>query len=172
MKTRPVGPSPQQTGNTAPPLRPDAPTDLRATATGHTHTQLEWIAPDASNDDADGSEEGSTVITHYVVSTSDDEGKTWMDLMDEDGMVLKVMETNYLDDTLMPGQTRDYRVEAVNSSRASVWSNTLDVTTIEAILPNQPGGLVAEAYGSTGIKICWNAQAEQPRGRSRLRVPD
>ena len=155
-------PSPQQTGNTSPPLRPDAPTDLRATATGHTHTQLEWIAPDASNDDADGSEEGSTVITHYVVSTSDDEGRTWMDLMDEDGMVLKVMETNYLDDTLMPGQTRDYRVKAVNSSQASVWSNSLDVTTLEAILPNQPGGLVAETYGSTGIKICWNAQAEQP----------
>ena len=155
-------PSPQQTGNTAPPLRPDAPTDLRATATGHTHTQLEWIAPDASNDDADGSEEGSTVITHYVVSTSDDEGRTWMDLMGEDGMVLKVMETNYLDDTLMPGQSRDYRVKAVNSSQASVWSNTLDVTTLEAILPNQPGGLVAETYGSTGIKICWNAQAEQP----------
>ena len=155
-------PSPQQTGNTAPPLRPDAPSDLRATSTGHTHTQLEWIAPDASNDDADGSEEGSTVITHYVVSTSDDEGRTWMDLMDEDGMVLKVMETNYLDDTLMPGQSRDYRVKAVNSSQASVWSNTLDVTTLEAILPNQPGGLVAETYGSTGIKICWNAQAEQP----------
>ena len=76
-------------------------------------------------------------------------------------MVLKVMETNYLDDTLMPGQSRDYRVEAVNSSRASVWSNTLDVTTLEAILPNQPGGLVAETYGSTSIKICWNAQAEQ-----------
>ena len=155
-------PSPQQTGNTAPPLRPDAPTDLRATATGHTHTQLQWIAPDQSNDDLDGSEEGSTVITHYVVSTSDDQGRTWKDLMDEDGMVLKVMETNYLDDTLMPGQTRDYRVKAVNSSRASVWSNSLDVTTIEAILPNQPGGLVAETYGPTGIKICWNAQAEQP----------
>ena len=154
-------PSPQQTGNTAPPLRPDAPSDLRATSTGHTHVQLEWIAPDASNDDLDGSEEGSTVITHYVVATSDDEGRTWTDLMDEDGMVLKVMETNYLDDTLVPGQSRDYRVEAVNSSRASVWSNTLDVTTLEAILPNQPGGLVAEAYGSTGIKICWNAQAEQ-----------
>ena len=155
-------PSPQQTGNTAPPLRPDAPSDLRATATGHTHVQLVWIAPDASNDDNDGSEEGPTVITHYIVSTSDDEGKTWSDLMDEDGMVLKVMETNYLDDTLMPGQTRDYRVKAVNSSQASVWSNTLDVTTLEAILPNQPGGLVAESAGTTSIKICWNAQAEQP----------
>ena len=155
-------PSPQQTGNTAPPLRPDAPSDLRTTSTGHTHVQLEWIAPDASNDDNDGSEEGPTVITHYVVSTSDDEGRTWTNLMDEDGMVLKVMETNYLDDTLMPGQTRDYRVKAVNSSQVSVWSNTLDVTTLEAILPNQPGGLVAETYGSTGIKICWNAQAEQP----------
>ena len=33
---------------------------------------------------------------------------------------------------------------------------------MEAILPNQPGGLVAETYGPTGIKICWNAQAEQP----------
>lgn len=155
-------PSPQQTGNTAPPLRPDSPSNLRATSIGHTHARLEWIAPDATNDDLDGSEEGPSVITHYVVSTSDDEGKTWADLKDEDGMVLMVMDTTYTDDTLLPGQTRDYRVKAVNSSQASVWSNTLDVTTLEAILPNQPGGLVAEAYGATGIKICWNAQAEQP----------
>ena len=39
----------------------------------------------ASNDDLDGSEEGSTVITHYGRGhVRTDEGRTWTDLMDED----------------------------------------------------------------------------------------
>ena len=62
----------------------------------------------------------------------------------------------------MPGQTRDYRVRAVNSSNMSIWSNTADGTTLEAVLPNEPGGLTAELAGATSINLCWNTQAEQP----------
>ena len=99
-----------------------------------------------------------SVITHYVIQSSDDEGVTWQEL---DGAV---MGTVYEDEDLTPGQTRDYRVAAVHSRRGgqSVWSNTADETTIPAVLPNEPGGLVAEAYGQNAIKRCWNTQAEQP----------
>ena len=89
---------------------------------------------------------------------SNDEGVTWDELE-----TVKVGTTTYVDETLMPGQTRDYRVRAVNSSNTSVWSNTVDETTLEAVLPNEPGGLAAET-GDTGgsVKLCWNAQAEEP----------
>ena len=151
-------PSPQNSGRTADPLTPEPPKSLRTTPGGHTSIELEWNAPDASNDDLDGSEEGPSVITHYVIQSSDDEGVTWQEL---DGAV---MGTVYEDEDLAPGQTRDYRVAAVNSRRGgqSVWSNTADETTIPAVLPNEPGGLVAEAYGQNAIKLCWNTQAEQP----------
>ena len=151
-------PSPQNLGRTADPLKPEPPQDLTAFPGGHTSIVLEWVAPDATNDDHDGSEEGPSVITHYVIESSDDEGKTWQELDDA------VKGTSYEDKGLMPGQTRDYRVAAVNSSRGgqSVWSNTADETTIPAVLPNEPGGLVAEAYGQNAIKLCWNTQAEQP----------
>ena len=151
-------PSPQNLGHTADPLKPEPPQDLTAFPGGHTSIELEWVAPDATNDDHDGSEEGPSVITHYVIESSDDEGKTWQELDDN------VKGTAYEDMDLAPGQTRDYRVAAVNSSRGgqSVWSNTADETTIPAVLPNEPGGLVAEAYGQNAIKLCWNTQAEQP----------
>ena len=44
----------------------------------------------------------------------------------------------------------------------STWSNTATATTPESSPPNEPGGLVAEAYGHNAIKLCWNAQAEEP----------
>ena len=159
-------PSPQEFGGTADPLKPDEPQRLRVTERGHTHIDLAWTAPDASNDDLDGSEEGPSVITHYILEISDDAGVTWMqriDYNDETGKEIKITGTSYTDTELVPGQTRDYRVRAVNSSNMSIWSNTVDGTTQEAVLPNEPGGLTAEsAYGATGIKLCWNTQAEQP----------
>ena len=116
---------------------------------------LEWVAPDDTNDDLDGSEEGPTVIMHYVVEVSDDEGQTWSSLA-------QVMGLSYTDGGLLPGTTRDYRVAAVNATAQSVWSNTAEATTIAAVLPNEPGGLAAETYGTSSIKLCWNAQATEP----------
>ena len=148
-------PSPQDSGHTADPLQPNPPQSLRAIPGGHTSIKLEWTAPDASNDDHDGSEEGPSVITHYVIQSSDDEGVTWQALD-------TTKFTAYEDKDLLPGQTRDYQVAAVNSSQQSIWSNTVDETPIPAVLPNEPGGLVAESAGVGTIKLCWNAQAEQP----------
>ena len=148
-------PSPQHSGITAAPLTPAAPQRLMAEPEGHTANSLEWEAPDATNDDLDGSEEGPTVIMHYVVEVSDDEGRTWSSLA-------QVMALKYTDGGLLPGATRDYRVAAVNATAESVWSNTAESTTIAAVLPNEPGGLAAEAYGTSSIKLCWNAQATAP----------
>ena len=158
-------PSPQEFGGTANPLKPSAPQRLRVTERGHTHIDLGWIAPDARDDELDGSEEGPSVITHYILETSDDAGVTWtprIDYNDETGKEIKITGTSYTDTDLMPGQTRDYRVRAVNSSNMSIWSNTADGTTLEAVLPNEPGGLTAELAGATSINLCWNTQAEQP----------
>ena len=148
-------PSPQNSGITAAPLTPAAPQRLAAEPEGHTANLLEWQAPDDTNDDLDGSEEGPTVIMHYVVEVSDDEGQTWSSLA-------QVMALTYTDGGLLPGTTRDYRVAAVNATAESVWSNTAEATTIAAVLPNEPGGLAAEAYGTSSIKLCWNAQATEP----------
>ena len=148
-------PSPQHSGITAAPLTPAAPQRLMAEPEGHTANSLEWEAPDATNDDLDGSEEGLSVIMHYVVEVSDDEGRTWSSLA-------QVMAFKYTDRGLLPGTTRDYRVAAVNATAQSVWSNTAEATTIAAVLPNEPGGLAAETYGTSSIKLCWNAQATEP----------
>ena len=148
-------PSPQNSGITAAPLTPAAPQRLAAEPEGHTANLLEWQAPDDTNDDLDGSEEGPTVIMHYVVEVSDDEGQTWSSLA-------QVMDLFYTDGGLLPGTTRDYRVAAVNATAQSVWSNTAEATTIAAVLPNEPGGLAAEAYGTSSVKLCWNAQATEP----------
>ena len=148
-------PSPQNSGITAAPLTPAAPQRLAAEPEGHTANLLEWLAPDDTNDDLDGSEEGPTVIMHYVVEVSDDEGQTWSSLA-------QVMGLSYTDGGLLPGTTRDYRVAAVNATAQSVWSNTAEATTIAAVLPNEPGGLAAETYGTSSIKLCWNAQATEP----------
>ena len=148
-------PSPQNSGITAAPLTPAAPQRLAAEPEGHTANLLEWQAPDANNDDLDGSEEGPSVIMHYVVEVSDDQGQTWSSLAQEMGL-------SYTDGGLLPGTTRDYRVAAVNATAESVWSNTAEATTIAAVLPNEPGGLAAEAYGTSSIKLCWNAQATEP----------
>ena len=148
-------PSPQNSGITAAPLTPAAPQRLAAEPEGHTANLLEWLAPDDTNDDLDGSEEGLSVIMHYVVEVSDDQGQTWSSLA-------QVMRRSYTDGGLLPGTTRDYRVAAVNATAESVWSNTAESTTIAAVLPNEPGGLAAEAYGTSSIKLCWNAQATAP----------
>ena len=162
-------PSDQKSGNTAPPLVPKKPTSLTARAGGHTSIDLAWVAPDspvATNDDEDGSEEGTSVIKGYYIEYSDDEGKTWNALVTDDNGRAKVVEgTKYTDKGLMPGQTRDYQVAAVNMAgsryQRSTWSNSAAAMTAPAPLPNEPGGLVAEADGQNAIKLCWNAQAEE-----------
>jgi hypothetical protein len=173
-------------GTTATALEPGAPELLRAQATGHTEITLSWAPPavtDAVCGEAaaprenDGSECGPSVITKYIIEYSEDEGDSWATLMmlNSDGDLVaaapgkRAMETvtdrfNFVDSwELSPLETRDYRVKVENKARhQSTWSNTATATTPESSPPNEPGGLVAEAYGHNAIKLCWNAQAEEP----------
>ena len=88
-------PSDQKSGNTAPPLVPKKPTSLTARAVDT--RALMWpglplICPVATNDDLDGSEEGTTVIKGYYIEYSDDEGKTWNALVTDDNGRAKIVE--------------------------------------------------------------------------------
>ena len=146
-------PSVQKSGTTARPLQPMKPTSFTATATGHTSIKLAWAAP--TTDTSSGWDE---VIDNYIVQVWDADRSRWNDLDTTD-------KTEYDHTGLKPEQTVKYRVAAVNSasSRARYeWSDEMEETTIPALLPNEPGGLTAEAYGYNAIKLCWNAQAVQP----------
>ena len=117
------------------------------------------------------------MITKYIIEYSEDEGDSWATLMmlNSDGDLVaaapgKRVTTaptdrfTFVDSwELSPLETRDYRVKVENKARhQSTWSNTATATTPESSPPNEPGGLVAEASGPDSIKLCWNAQAEEP----------
>ena len=95
---------------------PGAPTDLSATARGSTKINLSWTAPDSSD------------ITGYKIESSSDAGSNWTDLVADTGNT----NTAYQHTGLSPGDTRHYRVSAINSvgtSAPSNTSNTANATT-------------------------------------------
>ena len=174
-------------GTTATALEPGAPELLRALATGHTEITLSWAPPAVTDTvcgdteaarENDGSECGPSVITKYIVEYSEDEGDSWATLMmrNSDGDLVAAAPAKRAADApvttrfslvdsweLSPLETRDYRVKVENKARhQSTWSNTATATTPESSPPNEPGGLVAESSGPSSIKLCWNAQAEEP----------
>ena len=95
---------------------PGAPTDLSATARGSTEINLSWTAPDSS---------GGSDITGYKIESSSDAGSNWSNLVADTGNT----NTAYQHAGLSPGDTRHYRVSAINSVGASAPSNTANATT-------------------------------------------
>ena len=95
---------------------PSAPTDLLATARGSTKINLSWTAPDST---------GGSDITGYKIESSSDAGSNWTDLVaDTDNT-----NTGYQHTGLSRGDTRHYRVSAINSVGTSAPSNTANATT-------------------------------------------
>ena len=92
---------------------PGAPTDLSATARGSTKINLSWTAPE------------STGITGYKIESSSDAGSNWSDLVADTGNT----NTAYQHTGLSRGDTRHYRVSAINSVGTSAPSNTANATT-------------------------------------------
>ena len=92
---------------------PGAPTDLSATARGSTKINLSWTAPDGSD------------ITGYKIESSSDAGSNWTDLVADTGNT----NTAYQHTGLSRGDTRHYRVSAINSVGTSAPSNTANATT-------------------------------------------
>ena len=95
------------------PTAPGAPTDLSATARGSDEINLSWTAPDSSD------------ITGYKIESSSDAGSNWTDLVADTGNT----NTAYQHTGLSRGDTRHYRVSAINSVGTSAPSNTANATT-------------------------------------------
>ena len=166
-------PSNMKKGKTARPQLPGRPEDFTVTADGHTEIRLEWGAPmtddqqnrcestDAPPTEDDGSECGGSVITGYQLEMSRTGTGGWQILKsnDKDDKTPETIEASpYIAEMLMPGQRYHFRVAALNSRGQGPYSEVRSEETHEAGEPTPPGGLVAQAYGTTAIKLCWVEQ--------------
>ena len=98
------------------PDPPGAPTNLTAEADGGTRIDLTWDAP---------ADDGGSAITGYRIEVSDDGSSGWTELEANTGST----DTNYTHTGLLPGDTRHYRVSAINANGTSEESNSDDATT-------------------------------------------
>ena len=97
--------------STVAPVAPDAPTGLTATPNGATQIDLAWTAP---------ADNGGEAITGYQIEYSDDGGTSWSVLVAD----TQSTDTLYSDTTLSGGETRHYRVSAINSIGTGAASNS------------------------------------------------
>ena len=95
---------------------PGTPTGLSATARGSDEINLSWTAPDST---------GGSDITGYKIESSSDAASNWSNLVADTGNT----NTAYQHAGLSPGDTRHYRVSAINSVGTSAPSNTANATT-------------------------------------------
>ena len=82
---------------------PGPPTGLSATASGQTQINLSWNAPDSN---------GGSAIIGYKIEVSLDGGSNWSDLVSNTGNASRT----YYHTGLAAGDTRHYRVYAINAS--------------------------------------------------------
>ena len=101
------------------PEVPGKPTNLMAEADGSTRIALSWEAP---------ADDGGSEITGYRIEVSDDAGSNWDDLVDDTGND----DTTYTHTGLSPGDTRHYRVSAINAEGTSDASDSDSATTVAA----------------------------------------
>ena len=123
---------------------PGAPTALSAAASGSTRINLSWTAP---------ASDGGSAITGYRIEVSSDGGATWTDRVANTGIT-----TTYAHTGLAAGDTRHYRVSAINTHGAGAPSDVANATT-ETTVPGAPTALSAAASGSTRINLSWTAPA-------------
>ena len=124
---------------------PGAPTSLTATASGTTTINLSWTAP---------ADNGGSAITGYKIEVSLNGTSNWTEL------VANTNSTIYTHSGLAAGDTRHYRVSAINSVGTSTTSNVANATTNTAnTAPGAPTSLTATASGSTTINLSWTAPA-------------
>ena len=122
---------------------PGAPTSFSATASGQNQIDLSWSAP------ASG---GGAPITGYRIEVSSDGGSSWTNLVANTGNA----NTTYAHTGLGAGDTRHYRVSAINANGAGTASN-VDSATTGTTVPGAPTGLTATASGTTQIDLSWTA---------------
>ena len=134
--------------STQAPPAPGKPTGLTATASGSTQIDLSWTAP---------ASDGGSAITGYRIEVSTD-GSNWTDLVADTGST----DTSYSHTGLEAGDTRHYRVSAINDAGTSepsdaMSTNTETTTTAPTIdsvavtstpLLTSSGGSTPDTYGA------------------------
>ena len=131
------------TGRTTATSAPGAPTGLTATASGTTAINLSWSAPAST---------GGSAITGYKIEVSPDGTSGWTDQVADTSSTT----TTYAHTGLAPGDTRHYRVSAINTNGSGTPSN-VDSATTGTSVPGAPTGLTATASGTTAINLSWSA---------------
>ena len=117
---------------------PDAPTELTATANGETEIKVSWTAP---------SNNGGETITGYKVEVSANGETGWSNVAADTAST----DTTYSHTGLSAGNTRHYRVSAINSAGTGEVSNVGGATTAAAnVLVSNTGRNVA-LTGSVAI---------------------
>ena len=132
---------------------PGAPTGLTATA-GGTTINLSWTAPAST---------GGSVITGYKIEVSSDDGMTWTDLVADTNSPA----TTYEHTGLAAGDTRHYRISAINTVGTGGHSNIANAT-IASLGGGGAGGGGAGGGGAGGgggpsrsdIDFEWNVQRD------------
>ena len=133
------------TGRTTATSAPGAPTGLSATASGTTAINLSWSAPAST---------GGSAITGYKIEVSPNGTSGWTDQVADTSSTT----TTYAHTGLAPGDTRHYRVSAINTNGSGTPSN-VDSATTATTVPGAPTGLTATASGTTQIDLSWTAPA-------------
>ena len=129
---------------TTDPDLPDPPANLQAEARGSSRIELSWNAPSYT---------GGVEITGYRIEVSDDGGTMWAVLVaDTDSD-----DTDYAHADLDPASTRHYRVFAINVAGMSEDPSNVAGATTDAIVPDAPTNLTAEANGTSQIDLSWTA---------------
>ena len=134
------------TTDDAAPTVPGAPTGLSATADGTSTIDLDWTAP---------SDDGGASITGYRIEVSSNGSSGWSNLEANTNST----PTTYAHTGLSAGDTRHYRVSAINSVGTGTASNTANATTATTV-PGAPTSLTATASGTTTINLDWTAPTD------------
>ncbi len=116
------------------PIAPDAPTNLTAEGTSKTSIELSWEAPVYT---------GGADLAGYEIEVSNTGTDGWSDLVTDTGTTA----TTYTHTGLASGDTRYYRVSAINSAGAGNASTVASATTLD--LP--PKVIGAEMSGNARI---------------------
>ena len=116
------------------PIAPDAPTNLTAEGTSKTSIELSWDAPIYT---------GGDDLTGYKIEVSNTGTDGWSDLVTD----TDTTATTYTHTGLASGDTRYYRVSAINSDGAGNASTVTSGTTLD--LP--PSVIGAEIKGNARI---------------------
>ena len=116
---------------------PDKPTGLSATPSGSDRISLSWTAP---------ADNGGSAVTGYRIEVSDDGSTGWTDVVADTGFIT----TTYTHTGLSVGDTRHYRVSAINVNGTGPASDTA-MATITRAATGVPAITAANAFRVPGV---------------------